>query len=60
MRTDTVRSPPTQAWAEHFCLTWPKDFGDLLRAGSNVVQLTAEVRGMVESLDSKEDAGVQV
>lgn len=46
---------PTQAWAEHFGLTWPKDFGDLLRAGSDVVQLTAEVRGMVESLDGKEN-----
>jgi hypothetical protein len=48
-------APPTQAWAEHFGLTWPSDFGDLLRAGSDVVQLTAEVRGMVESLDGKEN-----
>jgi hypothetical protein len=47
--------PPTQAWAEQFGLTWPKDIGDLLRAGSDVVELTAEVRGIVESLDGKEN-----
>ena len=47
--------PPTQAWAEHFGLTWPTDSGDLLRAGSDVLELTADVRGMVESLDGKEN-----
>ena len=54
-RGQQAGAPPTQAWAEHFGLTWPSDFGDLLRAGSDVVQLTAEVRGMVESLDGKEN-----